>query len=68
MGFGFHEDGFAAGSHAANIIMNGHEKTRSLNLVARVDNIVRKDVGYGRSTLKIAISTLLHALDTLYKK
>jgi hypothetical protein len=48
--------------------MDGREKARSLKLVARVDNIIRKDVGYGRSTLKITVATFLFATDALYKR
>ncbi|KAI1414513.1 hypothetical protein F5Y13DRAFT_17013, partial [Hypoxylon sp. FL1857] len=33
MGFGFHEDGYAAGAHAARIIMHGHENTGALDLI-----------------------------------
>jgi predicted NAD/FAD-binding protein len=43
MGYGFHEDGFAAGAHAARLIINGHASTPPLDLI--------QDVGYGdRST------------------
>lgn len=34
MGFGFHEDGFAAGTHAANMVIRGRDKAGQLNLVA----------------------------------
>lgn len=33
MGFGFHEDGFAAGVHAARICMDGRDKCPPLNLI-----------------------------------
>ncbi|KAI0449203.1 FAD/NAD(P)-binding domain-containing protein [Xylaria acuta] len=33
MGFGFHEDGFAAGSHVASMLINGVENTEPLNLM-----------------------------------
>lgn len=34
MGFGFHEDGFAAGTHAADMVIRGHDEVGQLNLVA----------------------------------
>ncbi|KAI0470088.1 FAD/NAD(P)-binding domain-containing protein [Xylariaceae sp. FL0804] len=36
MGFGFHEDGFAAGVHAARTIVNGFEMTEPLDLFSAV--------------------------------
>lgn len=36
MGFGFHEDGFAAGTHAADVLIKGPQQAGRLNLVAAV--------------------------------
>jgi predicted NAD/FAD-binding protein len=34
MGFGFHEDGFSAGVHAARMLIDGYEETEPLDLLA----------------------------------
>ena len=50
MGFGFHEDGFSAGTHAADIVIHGHANAGRLDLV------------HGKSTKTQMNRTTLQAL------
>jgi predicted NAD/FAD-binding protein len=62
MGFGFHEDGFAAGAHVAKTLINGRENTGPLDLVARVQEIRGRKVGFSRSMLKMGVSIVQYFL------
>lgn len=55
MGFGFHEDGFAAGAHVARMLMDGREKTAPLDLVSGVDETYVRSLGIMESMLKLGI-------------
>ena len=58
MGFGFHEDGFAAGAHVAGNLINGRDNTRPLDLVARVQGIRHRKIGFSRSILRLGVSII----------
>lgn len=56
MGFGFHEDGFAAGAHVARTLIDGRGKTAPLDLVRRVEGAhTGREVTYWRHAIKVAI-------------
>lgn len=42
MGFGFHEDGFAAGTHAADALIKGRDQIGRLNLISGTGGNRRK--------------------------
>jgi predicted NAD/FAD-binding protein len=58
MGFGFHEDGFAAGAHVARWLIQGRENTAPLDLVARVRNNRRRKLRGLRLVLRLGVSAL----------
>ncbi|KAI5917752.1 FAD/NAD(P)-binding domain-containing protein [Camillea tinctor] len=62
MGFGFHEDGFAAGAHAAHMIAHGREKTPQLDLIYGNTCYQDRNAGFARTCLKIAILVVHHIL------
>lgn len=58
MGFGFHEDGFAAGAHVARRLIKGRDNTAPLDLVARVRGNRRRKLGGLRLVLRLGVSVL----------
>ncbi|KAM4065026.1 flavin containing amine oxidoreductase [Hirsutella rhossiliensis] len=55
MGYGFHEDGFVAGVHAARLITHGRDKTRPLDLMQDgMDNLLPKG-GTTRILLRLGV-------------
>ncbi|EQL03527.1 amine oxidase [Ophiocordyceps sinensis CO18] len=65
MGLGFHEDGFAAGVHAARVLVNGRDKTCPLDLIpdAKSDSLTR--VGLVRALLRLGVVIVLRLLQLL---
>ncbi|KAI0188243.1 FAD/NAD(P)-binding domain-containing protein [Astrocystis sublimbata] len=55
MGFGFHEDGFSAGIHAAQIVALGHKSAGPLNLVADTRKMALSQVGLLRSLVRLVV-------------
>ena len=68
MGFGFHEDGFAAGSHVAKMLIEGREKTGTLNLMGRLDDMVHSEVGYWRHILKLGVLAVQTLIEDIFTK
>ncbi|KAI1357427.1 FAD/NAD(P)-binding domain-containing protein [Xylaria arbuscula] len=60
MGFGFHEDGFAAGSHVASLLINGAKKTKPLNLMGRGREAHVTNAGILVSLAKLIVGMLQH--------
>ncbi|KAI1824020.1 FAD/NAD(P)-binding domain-containing protein [Xylaria intraflava] len=67
MGFGFHEDGFAAGAHVAQMLVAGRENTSWLNLVSGTDERCVRRIGaleWAARMVILAVQWLLVAWDT----
>ncbi|KAI1170283.1 FAD/NAD(P)-binding domain-containing protein [Nemania sp. FL0916] len=58
MGFGFHEDGFAAGSHVASMLINGIENAERLNLMQGEKDVHVRRLGLFMSIVRLAIILL----------
>jgi hypothetical protein len=54
MGFGFHEDGFAAGAHAARLVMDGYDKTERLDLLGLGRN-EKKNIVAGSRVIRLLL-------------
>lgn len=55
MGFGFREDGFRAGVHAARVLIDGWEKTPPLNLTGDSAQVHAPRTGLMRRFLKLVV-------------
>ncbi|KAG8419044.1 hypothetical protein J3459_011585 [Metarhizium acridum] len=63
MGFGFHEDGFAAGVHAARTFMDGWDKIPPLDLIGDTRGMRPPRTGFLRAVLRLGVlvvQQLLH--------
>lgn len=55
MGFGFHEDGFVSGAHAARIITQGRAAVPPLDLVGDSEPARSDRAGFWRHALRVAV-------------
>jgi predicted NAD/FAD-binding protein len=64
MGFGFHEDGFASGAHAARLIMHGYENTAPLDLFSNNVRLAERShlVVWYRWLIRLVILTIQRIL------
>ncbi|RDA88529.1 hypothetical protein CP532_6637 [Ophiocordyceps camponoti-leonardi (nom. inval.)] len=62
MGYGFHEDGFLAGAHAARLITNGKGFTPPLNLVDYIDERTALPTSLTRTILRTLINVIQHLM------
>ncbi|KHO01973.1 amine oxidase [Metarhizium album ARSEF 1941] len=62
MGFGFHEDGFAAGVHAARTFMDGWDKTPPLDLIGDGEGIQPPRNGFLRASLRFWVRAVQRLL------
>lgn len=62
MGFEFHEDGFAAGVHAARTLMDGREKKGPLRLMDDGKESHLDTIGFTRVLLRLAVVLVLQLL------
>jgi predicted NAD/FAD-binding protein len=53
MGYGFHEDGFTAGAHAARLITDGHASTPPLDLIQDIQD--ETAAAYGAGVARLAL-------------
>ncbi|RYP87149.1 hypothetical protein DL769_000608 [Monosporascus sp. CRB-8-3] len=63
MGFGFHEDGFTAGVHAARIFMDGSDKAPPLDLTADTMGYRVTRPGFAQTGLRMGIVLVQQLLD-----
>ncbi|RYP92151.1 hypothetical protein DL770_001732 [Monosporascus sp. CRB-9-2] len=63
MGFGFHEDGFTAGVHAARTFMDGWDKTPPLDLTTDTTGYRVTRLGFARMGLRMGIVMVQKLLD-----
>jgi predicted NAD/FAD-binding protein len=63
MGFGFHEDGFMAGSHVAKMLINGRENTNGMNLMARLDDHTLRNRGLVLFIVKLIVALVQRLID-----
>ncbi|RYP22269.1 hypothetical protein DL765_001783 [Monosporascus sp. GIB2] len=63
MGFGFHEDGFKAGVHAARAFMDGWDKTPPLDLTADTMGYRETRLGFAKMGLRMGIAVIQQLLD-----
>ena len=55
MGFGFHEDGFVAGTHAADVLIKGRDQAGELKLVPNPTSSMRAKRGLWVTMLRMAV-------------
>ncbi|KAK7952241.1 amine oxidase [Apiospora aurea] len=65
MGFGFHEDGFAAGAHAADMIIHGRENTPRLDLITGNRKYQRGRLTWAEIFLRVVVIVVQYAMDTV---
>lgn len=62
MGFGFHEDGFVAGVHAARTFMDGWDKIPPLDLIGDTKDMRPPRTGFLRAVLRLGVLVMQQLL------